>query len=344
MGEENPDGSPSRAAKVLIMGFSVTGARSGYAQVLQDAAAAGALADVEILRCGLAGLTPLPLAVVYERAAAKRGPFDYVFLEIATSIYGARIADWPNEGLDLLYDLFDRIAQSGAGVGLINLYRDDFDYPYHLYDMMLEALAARHGLPLLDLGAGLARREGATFCKALLRDTVHTNAEGSRFQAEAVGDFIREALRANRRPQDLPKPRRRAREVDVATACGLPSRDFSAYGVETVHGVLSAGEGCVAKLPAGALLYGISYVSGPRSGELELHLHGVDSIVPVMTYDEFCFVERYNFSAIRTTEACTGVAITLKDAMPDIRLLKGEADLSPREAYPIALHYFEKAP
>jgi hypothetical protein len=329
--------------RVLIFGYSVTEDKAGFAALTRELARASPLDEIEVEICGVGGLNPLPMAALYERVVKYAGPFDYVFLEFSTTIFGARITDWVREGLDPLYDLFERIMASGARLALINLYRDDFSYPYHVYDMVLESLSARHGIPLLDLGAGLFRHEGQIYCRSLLRDNVHTNQEGAVFQANRVWSFIRSVIRDDRPHNNLPAPQWHRRALDLATACPtLQSSQFSRAGLKLTCGVLKAEESCLVTIPEDVQLYGISFLSGPLSGEFTLDFHGVNKRIAIAAYDERCYYLRYNFRRFGLIAGCTAVTITQGASLPDIRLVKGEANLSARVGNPIALHYFEK--
>lgn len=229
-------------------------------------------ARIEVHVCGVGGLNPLPLPA--------------------------------------LYDLFERVARSGAGVALINLYRDDFDYPFRLYDMRLESLAARHGRQLLDLGARLARDEGRTFCRGLLRDTVPTDKEGAQFQAGQVWQFVRAGARAQ--------------AIFAATDRRRIGRGRKPH----------AGRAGRRGNPRP-----FSFLSGPRSGVVEIFLHGSDAPVSVEADDQFCFVTRYDFARIGPAPGCAAVTITQTEAAPTARLLKGEHDPSPREGLLVGFHY-----
>jgi len=329
--------------RVLILGYSVTADKSGFAEFVRSSTALSGM-DIEVDVCGVGGLNPLTLAVLYEGHVKRYGRYDYVFLEIATSIFGTKITDWAREGLDLFYDLCERIQASSARVALINLYRDDFNYPYHVFDMVLESLATRYELPLLDLAAGLIRREGRDFCRSLLRDVVHTNTIGAEYQAQKVCEFIKSVVQANKPQRHLPDPQYKARAIDFAPASlHRPPYVFSRSGLQVDCGVLHAGESCELVIPPGARVYGISFISGPVSGEFTLSFSGIAKPIVVQTYDEHCYYSRYNFRSFPPITGGQAVSVNQTDGLPSyIKLAKGEPDTSARVGRLGALHYFEE--
>ena len=330
--------------RALIFGFSVTADKSGFAYLTRKLAKSNPSDCIDIEVCGIGGISPLVLAELYDDLILRHGRFDYVFLEISTSIFSSRVNNWEREGLSVLYDLFDRIAASGARIALINLYRDDFEHDYHIYDMLLEAIAARHNISVLDLGAGLLRRSGKSFCKSLLNDFVHTNTKGSEFQAKQTWEFIRDVVKADQKNATLPAPKHRARSISLNPYCREhPLRYFERSGLELYHGSLHPGEIWTINLPKGAELYGISYLSGPLTGRLIMNLHDIDKKIVIDTYDQWCYYLRYNFRQIDPAQACTTLTITQDPSQPATKLLKGEANFGSRIGHPLALHYFEDA-
>jgi hypothetical protein len=326
--------------KVLVLGFSVTAERGGYADLVREGVRQ---AGIDVHVCGVGGVNPLPLPVIYEGLLEQHGPFGHVFLEIATSVYGTQIADWWRDGLDVLYDLFSCIQASGAEPALVNLYRDDFKYPYHVFDMVLESLSRRFNVPLLDLGASLLATQGVEFCRSLLRDVVHTTPQGSQYQAEAVSRFILDTIHARMKSRPFPQPLVRRRAVPfVCGGTSIEGADFHRSGLRVKHAVLPSGSTCAIKLPSNAQACGISFLSGPLSGELELRFESSTRIDTVQAFDEHCYYERYNyrrFSPIR----CETVTCTQLPGIPSTKLRKGEPNLAARVGKPVALHYTVEA-
>lgn len=322
--------------KVLILGFSVTADKGGFAELVRRRAADH---GIEVVVCGAGGVYPLSLPLVFEHVCRQRGPFDYVFLEIATSLYGAKVTDWKHDGLDLLYQIFSSIQATGAELAFINLYRDNFDYRYHVFDMLLESLAHRFNVPLLDLSAGLLAQRGVEFCRSLLRDVVHTTVEGGEFQAEAVWNFLCATLRRDTRCLPFPCPIRRREAVSFIDGCGgMESGAFSRSGLELRYGILKAGEECTIMVPPHARVSGISFLSGPLSGKLELTFRGANKIEVIQAFDEHCFYERYNYRLLNL-EGCESVTCRQLEELPGVALRKGEMDRGQRVGKLVALHY-----
>jgi hypothetical protein len=329
--------------KILILGFSVTEVGDGYAPLVRRALAARA-SDIEMSTCGIGGLNPLPVPALYNDVLLRQGPFAHVFIEIGTSIYGQTPADSFADKADAVYDLLYTIASSGACVSLINLFRKDFDYDYYAYDMMLEALAYRFDLPLLDLGAGLQRQRGREFACGLLRDLVHTNGEGSQFQAQAIEQFVLEVVAAPRRVQPLPRPKLRRKALWLAEQNGsVNTVPFSRGGLSVAALALPAHQSCTVRIPDGATPLGISFLSGPLTGELEIDGEHFSKPVKLQTYDGHCYYRRFNFAKVAVPASSKSLRIRQLAAMPSVLLSKGQADPSGRVGELFALHYMEPA-
>ncbi|MFM2119897.1 MAG: hypothetical protein RL722_1365, partial [Pseudomonadota bacterium] len=231
--------------KLLILGFSVTADPDGFAARVKRKLESRPQGDYNVITCGIGGVNASVLPEIYSQLLRRHNHFDLVVLEIATSILGQKINDWRREGLNVLYDLCTRIQQGGAKVAFVNLYRDEFDYDFHLYDMMIEAVAARYHIPLLDLGAGLAREQGKAHCRTLIRDAVHTNPEGAEFQALKVQDFILDQCRRPSPQAIVPSPEHMEQVLDVAQFNPeLTVRPFSRAGQEAHYTELPAGQTC----------------------------------------------------------------------------------------------------
>jgi hypothetical protein len=329
--------------RILILGFSVTEVGDGYAPLVRRALAARA-SDLEVNICGIGGLNPLPVPAIYNDVLLRRGPFTHVFIEIGTSIYGQTPADSFADKADAVYDLLYSIASSGASVGLINLFRKDFEYDYYAYDMMLEALAYRFDLPLLDLGAGLERQRGRDFACSLLRDLVHPNGEGSPFQAQAIEQFVLEVLAAPRRVQRLPRPKLRRKALWLAERGGSANTVlFSRAGLSVDALALPAHESCTVRIPDGATPLGLSFLSGPLTGELEIDGEHFPKPLKLQTYDGHCYYRRFNFAKVGVPASSKTMRIRQLAAVPSIPLSKGQADPSRRVGELFALHYVEPA-
>jgi BNR repeat-containing family member len=327
--------------KVLLFGFSVTEDRNGYSDWIIKKAKLSK-EEINIIVCGVGGLNPLPLATLYEQLHASKGPFDYVFLEISTSIYGTKVVDWEFSVLDLLYDVISRIQKLGAQTAFINLYRDDFDYSYHVFDMILESLSLRFDIPLLDLAARLKRLRGEKFCRSLLRDVVHTNHSGSEFQGSSISDFISETVWRRRRNKPVPAPKRIARVVRFSDAAVGPELEqFSRAGLDLILVRIEAGKSCTINIPDGAILYGISYISGPLAGDLVIQFSNDGNSLVVSAFDEHSYYPRYNLRRFEERRGCQSVTVTQTEQMPVVQPLKGVPDTSPRVGLLAALHYFE---
>jgi hypothetical protein len=332
------DSAGSRA-RVLMLGFSVTEDSSGYAVVAKRTLAASH-PDVDVYICGIGGISPFPLPALFAHLNRQHGPFTHVFLEIATSIHGKRnIESVERDGLSVLFDLFKQIQANGAQIALINLYRDDFDYPYHYFDMLLEALSHRYRIPLLDLANGLLADEGKQFITSLLRDSVHTTASGSEFQGKAVSAFISEVLGSDVKNRKTPHPRTETQSLSIpALFPGRPQSNFRRAGLELAAMKVDEGEEIVIPIPEGFSFCGFSFVSGPLAGNFGVRFDGAGKELLVPAYDDRCYYERFNYRWFKQTVACKSVFIRLHPGRPPIDLKKGEPNNDPRVGELIAAY------
>ena len=333
-------GQAVKAPKVLLLGFSVTADSNGYVPVVKRLLSS---VGITVDYCGVGGVIPTPLPHILTTVNAERGPYTHVFLEIATSVYGMKLGSTDNDGLDLLYDIFCVTQKTGAQIGMINLYRSNFDYQYHYFDMLIEALCARYSVPLLDLGHGLLAQKGAEFCATLLRDTVHTSDAGSQFQGEEVAKFVAATVVSSSRNKVIPVPRFNRHALDARELVPwYEKKQFKRSGL--LINYIEIGE-CSSErisLPIGTKIIGVSFLSGPQSGRFLLRLGSEGREVKVEAYDEHCFYERYNFMRFAVA-ACDSVTIEQLPGRPDIKLRKGEVDSGPRIAKIVALHTITNA-
>lgn len=324
--------------KILLVGFSVTADKNGYAEVVKKLLTQSDPGlDVDIL--GVGGVNPLPLTALFDLIDIDSKSYTDVVLEIATSVYGMKIASVEDEILDVLYGILYRLQKSGVRVSFVNLFRDNFDYNYHVFDMLIESIAQRYDIRLLDLGRGLWVARGRDFCRSLLRDTVHTNESGATFQGVAVAGFILDFL-LDRKYKNFkfPAPKRDRKAVDVFSMCEATCR-FSRSGLICSPGVIEEMQSVDVDIAFSSTIFGFSYISGPRAGEIALDFQDGDRLV-VPAFDEFCFYERYNFYRIRKNVPAGTVRVTQLSGIPDISLKKGSRDASPRIGKVLQLHYY----
>lgn len=328
-------GYPAAVARVLLIGFSVTADRGGYAP-----RAASALQDdghsVDVL--GLGGLPVEPL-VGHLRARLQRQEYDLVVLEIATSVIGLRARSFISQVIDPIYDLLNTIHEHGSQAAFVNLFRSEFDYPYHQFDMLVESIAARHRIPLLDLAAGLERHHGREFCLSTVRDVTHTTDEGAAFQAEQVTRFLSEVLDDPAPQMRPPAPQITRQIVPVASLVDLPTGRHERAGLVCDYARLAAGQEVDIGMGRRVRVLGVGALSHPRAGELTAVV-GERRPFTLDVYYEASYYEHYVWRRLTPVPGADRVTLWQSPEIPALTPAKGEKDEGPREGLLVDLHVF----
>jgi len=313
--------------KILILGFSVTEDGKGFAQVAKKLLST-TNPEIEVHVRGIGGITPQLLSVLFEQFDKNDGSFTHVLLEIATSVYGKRqFESIERDVLDVIYDLLHKIQLSGAQISLVNLYRSDFNYSYHYFDMILESICNRYKLPLLDLANGLLVEKGSESLAPFLRDVVHTTEAGAEFQGREVASFINEVIACNILNKKIPTPRNLIRSLSIVNqSVDFPQYVYKRSGMELIGVSIAEGENLAISIPDGYSFCGISFLSGPLSGNLGLKFDGAEKETIIATYDEFCYYDRFAFRWFNGFVKCKSIVIRQLPGMPSVQLKKGSAD------------------
>lgn len=310
--------------RVLCLGFSVTDLK-GYAAELGRE-----MADCEIVSVGIGGIDIQPLPPIFSEVTDQHGVFDLVVLEIFTSLFAKSQPVSANKTIEILHDLLFRIQATGAKVAFLKLYRDDIDQEGSGFDLAMEGLATRYGIPLLNFGKDVRREHGLDYLRGLLTDAVHLTADGARDVARRAAPWIRQA--AQTAQQSVPPPQ-------VTRSKLLPSEDgrMERTGYAFPFSVLNPGE--TIELDVGdARTVGLAYVAGPQAGAIEIT--GGGRVLQHQCYDQHCYYSRYAFLQL---PSMTGkIGIRQLDTTPDVKLLKGEADTGPRVGRLVGLYVESK--
>jgi hypothetical protein len=263
-----------------------------------------------------------------------------VLLEIATSILGLRTRSWESQVIDAIYDLVWTVQQHGARPAFLNLFRSEFDYEYHQYDMLLESLAARYDVPLLDLAAALQRSRGRAFCLSTIRDVTHTNEAGARLQAADVTRFVAGIVADDREQARGPRPRIVRRSVALtALVASAPRGDHRRAGFSCSYVQLPAGEELSITFDKPTNVLGLGMLSHPRAGDVSVIAPG-HAPVPLSAYYASSYYEHYVFRRLTPTLRVTELTLHQLDTMPQVTLNKGQADPGPRAGRLVDLHVF----
>lgn len=305
--------------RTLLLGFSVTASQFGYATRLQER-----FESLTVI--GIGGINPLPLPGLFDSITERHGSFDFVLLEISTSVY-SRLAQ-ADDAKIILQDLTHRIQSTGAQVGFISLYRDDFDYSVQPFDPLIRSVCEAYGLPLLDLGPGLLASHGREYCRSLLRDVVHTNDHGADFQADHVAEFIR-SLESVPKQAAVPVPKRRHRQLVLGT------EGFSRAGLDCSYLSIPSGQSHTVDVPGTATVFGVFYITDPASGFVTFT---ADHSSTLLLLYELSGTPHFGYQRLNL-RGC--VKIEPLPDIPDVKLRKGELSPEPRTAKIAALHIFE---
>ncbi|MCP4825923.1 MAG: hypothetical protein GY892_17695, partial [Shimia sp.] len=169
--------------------------------------------------------------------------------------------------------------------------------------------------------------------EGFLRDVVHPTPAGVVAYAEALLQLIE-------MPHSVPSAVAKVKDGEfgshrIGQSTSQSQREFSRGGYAVHAPVLNAGDKVTISFGKPTRVCGMSYLMGPRSGPIKLTYNGTEERI-VACYDQFCYYERFGAIMFDPVVVQTIDIEQLSD-LPEIPLLKEEADLSERVGCPVHL-------
>ncbi len=311
--------------RILIFGFSNVATTNGFSVPLIERMQ-NSHPDVDMVRIGLGAHQPHVVPAYLRVANVLHGPFTDVLLEIHASAFSLSRLSTPEVATELLRDTIHTAAELGMRPSFMFHFRNWAGKRALNFETLTHAFAAEYGIPVLDLGDGLAAELGEDRLISMLRDAAHTTDEGSALFAERGEAFLTKLLQDDPQPalDQVPLPTWRREPLELlellpeattaqVNAAGLPL----SYALMTQEGSLTLDLGERLRVMALPFLY------QPAGGRAELRCDGGDpvamtSIDPVSYYTR---IGAHAFDFYRGTDMQTIEIGPISDA-EDVTLLR----------------------
>ena len=307
------DGKPQ--VKVLIVGFSVTAETPGYV-----GAAAIDLGDAfDIHKVGIGGIHPHDLKHLFASIVDEYQP-DLIVLELSTAGFRQlNLGEVDHE--ETINIIFGVCGKLRIKVAFLDLPRNDVDYENDWLYTMHKRICQKHGLAIV-------RIENSN---RLLRDFVHPSEEGIKVYSDALQALLVDC--SKRTP--LIFDTENSLQYDALLVANLVRsqvkvRSFqrSGYNVKCVE-ILS--ENLVHfDFEEPVLVCGITFLAGPFSGFIRLNAGDYEKVLNC--YDQYCYYERFVIKRFDPF-TCSSISLEQLPEIPQIKLLKGDANLHERKGY-----------
>lgn len=234
-----------------------------------------------------------------------------------------------------VHTMLARFKAEGIRVGFAHLYRRDYDPKADAVCETLNRIAREMGLPVYNI-AEWSSRLPAEIEKAIYFDGVHVSESGAGIVASrlfsAVTDFMVPDWGAIDGDVKLDQYIGRLKANNAATlvqnGARYSSRVQSRYGVTCEVVQIPEGDTAVFTPPKGQAIVSFYPVFGRVSGALQIESDESSEIVTV--YDGHCYYDRLHHVALKKPKVDQSIRITQLSGVPDVKLLKGSPDMSPR--------------
>jgi hypothetical protein len=313
--------------KVLIIGFSVTADfKNGFYQKILKKISPESNFVFDAV--GIGGIHPNNLVYLFDELISRG--YDHVVLEVSTSSFRNL---FKNE-IDLIWPLvymLDMICLSKISASVLHLYRRDVDYSKDRYLELVRLLLVFYGFPELDVGR-MVNDRGLADC--FLVDEVHVNSDGACFYSEAICDFISDISfnsTASGFPLVFDEPvfgHIRPSESELA---GQSDNAFwrSGYQCKYFESTPDLDLSIIIESKKYIEIQGFTFISGPRSGRIEMHFWPSGRIKKYNLYDDRSYYERFVVQ-MTSVEPLGQITVHSESGVPEIELRKGEVDRAVR--------------
>ena len=313
-----------------FIGFSVTEMASSYIPRLK------ALSEREgdgmrITHCGIGGINLYDLVYIVDDLLDQQSS-DWVIFEVATSsarhrYYKDAAADRAAVRLivDHVRSLIAACRRRGRKVAFVDLPRRDTFVEQDLLESVIARVCSHENVPHMSLSFDSYVSDYPL--QIVMNDGVHPNQAGAEYYAAAIHRFMRARLQTQDKPLSSAAPRFMSLNADDLLP-NVAATEFRRHGFAGRHTTIQGGAPMVVDFGKTVRLKGLSVLTGPRAATLKIAAG--DAVTDFECYDEFCYYARMKILSDLNV-VTNKVALTLSPEIPEIKLLKGEPDLSPRE-------------
>jgi hypothetical protein len=317
------------ARRLVIIGFSNVATKSGFTMPT-IARLRAASPDLEVVRVGLGALQPQVIPPYLREAAARLGPVSHVLFEVNSSAFALHPLAGAESGRELLLDMLLAARDIGADPAFLLHHRRWTAPVRHDFNAQTRQLCRDLDIPLIDLAEAWVAEVGAERIAGLLRDDVHTTAEGGEAMAERLAPFLSRCLErrgwfAARR---IPRPVWRRGMLDIAGL--LPDRPTERHDCMDLPQWYARLEDSAAVLRFRRDIHAqaLVHLFHPAGGRVDLRIEPGDLQMQVATVDPFSYAVRIGTVALDFYRGLRlrSVAIAPPADAPEIRLVKGERE------------------
>lgn len=292
-------------AELYFIGASVTSQRDSWADRLAAKARERTGHAHSLVKNAMGGVGLL-FGVANHRPAAGAGSRRLAFIEFSTGDLNLGLT--PLDRLEAwLEHLVHRLSEEGVPTVIVHNWRGDFavdDAPG--IRARYDAVAARHGLPVIEnhrLAAELL--DGGTVAQnSLFRDVCHTQPDGAELYADHALRCL-EAMASGSAPDAADAARHDEADIAPPHDIGffdLPSEVMTRAGIERssytypttlqTFPVWNFASGRALDMVTSGSLLGVAFLSGPRTGWVDLSIDGRD-VRRFRCFDRNSHYERY---------------------------------------------------
>jgi hypothetical protein len=276
------------------LGASVTAQRDGYRPRLHRRLCEATGHDHRSVFAGTGAMGSITGVFLMDDLVLAHDP-DLCFVEYTTSDAAGTT---PPEHLGpALEGIVCKLRDAGCLACFLHLYRSDHDLGGASPVLeTYERVAEHHGVPSVDVGVVVRDliHGGAVTADAVVRDVVHTTADGSELTADAIWRGLARVL-ATSRPSAEPEPRyaesfRRTRIVPATPDLLRDGTAFRARRFRLAYPYLELGSANDLRYTPDGDLVGLLVIVGPDAGFIEVETPG--RTAEYLLWDEHCSYDR----------------------------------------------------
>jgi hypothetical protein len=315
---------------VAYLGASVTVQKEGYRPRLHEMIRRRFGRQHPSLFAALGATSVLSAVFLTDELVASHRP-TLCLVEYSTPLPGRRDLAEASSAID---GIIAKLLAVGCQPCLLHLYRRGEGQDQIVG--MFEEVAARHGIPSIDLLTPLrAAVEGGQLDKQwLLRDGIHTTPEGSQLVAEmadiAIGR-IADAGGPGARLIAAPTvpSYRHARQVAASLEDAIGDAELALFRLQRPYLRIKPGSRVRRRLDES--LHGLAVVLGPESGEVEISAGGESQCR--MLFDPSSHYERFGTALLRNpVPPGVETTISLTETKPDYSISRGPIEPPPEQS------------
>jgi len=315
---------------VAYLGASVTAQKEGYRPRLHEMIRQRFGQQHPSLSAALGATAVVSAVFLADELVAAHSP-GLCLIEYATPLAGRRERADAGAAMD---GIIAKLVAVGCQPCLLHLYRGGEGQDEIVG--MFEEVAARHGIPSIDLITPLrtALDTGQVDKDWLLRDGMHTTPDGSQLVAETADVALaRIADAGGPGAESVPPPTvpnyRQAHSVDASLDDVSGDGEVRLFRLHRPYVRIARGSRVLRRF--NETLHGLAVVIGPESGEIEISAGGARQ--SKMLFDPSSHYERFGTVLLRhPVPPGTDAAISLTETTPDYSITKRPMDPPPERS------------